>query len=490
MGVSVAEGTIVAWKKEPGDQVEADEPIVEISTDKVETEVPAPASGRLRDVLVSVGETVDVGTVLATIEVGGDGRPAEGDADGEAAARRPAGEAEPAPTAGGDSGDVEPAATAAGDGDSGERRAAEAAPRADGADGGAPPVTPVVRRMADEHSIDLSQIEGSGRRGRVTKKDVLAYLRAQEQAEGASAREEAEAAPAGEEAEAAPAAEEKPEPALHMESPYREEAPPEAAPAAAEAAPTVAEAATRPAEAAPTAAEAAPRPAEAAPPPDGGPVPQELSVMRKRIAEHMVRSVQTAAHCTTIVDADMSRIDAVRGKRSYLPFVARATIAALREHPTLNATIEGDRLTVHDAVHLGIAVSLGEEGLIVPVIRNAHELSEEGLAVRIKDLAIRARTKRLSPDEVGGGTFTITNPGAFGALLATPIINQPQVAILDLEAVVKRPVVVTDADGSDSIAIRPMTYLCMSWDHRALDGALAAQFLSTLKRRIESWSGS
>src|SRR5919108_247918 len=360
MGVSVAEGTIVAWKKEPGDQVEADEPIVEISTDKVETEVPAPASGRLRDVLVSVGETVDVGTVLATIEVGGDGRPAE----------------------------------------------------------------------------------------------------------------------------------EKPEPALHMESPYREEAPPEAAPAAAEAAPTVAEAATRPAEAAPTAAEAAPRPAEAAPPPDGGPVPQELSVMRKRIAEHMVRSVQTAAHCTTIVDADMSRIDAVRGKRSYLPFVARATIAALREHPTLNATIEGDRLTVHDAVHLGIAVSLGEEGLIVPVIRNAHELSEEGLAVRIKDLAVRARAKRLSPDDVGGGTFTITNPGAFGALLATPIINQPQVAILDLEAVVKRPVVVTDADGSDSIAIRPMTYLCMSWDHRALDGALAAQFLSTLKRRIESWSGS
>jgi pyruvate/2-oxoglutarate dehydrogenase complex dihydrolipoamide acyltransferase (E2) component len=451
MGVSVAEGTIVAWNKEPGDQVEADEPIVEISTDKVETEVPAPASGRLKDVLVPAGETVDVGTVLATIELGGDGRPAEGDSDGEPAARPSGGDAGDAePTA---AGDAEPTATTAGDGDSGDRRAAEAAPPADGGDGRAPPVTPVVRRMADEHSIDLSQIEGSGRRGRVTKKDVLAYLRAREKAEAASPREEAEAAPAREE---------RREPALHMESPYREEAPPEAAPAAAEAAPT----------------------------PEGGAVPQELSVMRKRIAEHMVRSVQTAAHCTTIVDADMSRIDAVRGTRSYLPFVARATIAALRDHPTLNATIEGDRLTVHDAVHLGIAVSLGEEGLIVPVIRNAHELSEEGLAVRIKDLAIRARSKRLSPDEVGGGTFTITNPGAFGALLATPIINQPQVAILDLEAVVKRPVVVTDADGSDSIAIRPMTYLCMSWDHRALDGALAAQFLSTLKLRIESWSGS
>jgi pyruvate/2-oxoglutarate dehydrogenase complex dihydrolipoamide acyltransferase (E2) component len=188
------------------------------------------------------------------------------------------------------------------------------------------------------------------------------------------------------------------------------------------------------------------------------------------------------------VEADMSRIEAARGRRSYLPFVARATIAALREHPALNATLEGELLTVHEEVHLGIAVSLGEQGLVVPVIRNAHELSHEGLASRIKDLAERARGKRLSPDELSGGTFTITNPGAFGAVLATPIINQPQVAILDLEAVVKRPVVVSDTHG-DSIAIRPMAYLCMSWDHRALDGALAAQFLSTLKRRIEDWQG-
>ena len=180
----------------------------------------------------------------------------------------------------------------------------------------------------------------------------------------------------------------------------------------------------------------------------------------------------------------MSRIEAARGKLSYLPFVARAVIAALREFPMLNATLEGDRLTVHEEVNLGIAVSLGEEGLIVPVVKNAHELSHEGLATRIKDLAQRARSKRLTPDEVSGGTFTITNPGAFGALLATPIINQPQVAILDLEAVTKRAVVVN----GDSIAIRPMTYLCMSWDHRALDGALAAQFLQTLRERIEGWS--
>ena len=166
-------------------------------------------------------------------------------------------------------------------------------------------------------------------------------------------------------------------------------------------------------------------------------------------------------------------------------FVARATIDALREHPHLNATLDGESLTVHEPVHLGIAVSLGEDGLIVPVIRNAHELSHEGLARRIRDVAERARNKQLAPDEVSGGTFTITNPGAFGALLATPIINQPQIAILDLEAVVKRPVVVTDAEGRDGIAIRPMAYLCMSWDHRALDGALAASFLSTLKRVVE-----
>jgi len=211
--------------------------------------------------------------------------------------------------------------------------------------------------------------------------------------------------------------------------------------------------------------------------------------MRRRIGEHMVRSLHTAAHCTTVVEADMSAIEAARGRLSYLPFVARAAISALREHPVLNSTMEGERLETHDAVHLGIAVSLGDEGLIVPVVRDAHELSHEGLAARIADLAARARSKRLSPDEVGGGTFTITNPGRYGALLATPIINQPQVAILDLEAVVKRPVAVTDGHGRDSIAIRPMTYLCMSWDHRALDGVQAADFLGTLRRNLEGWTG-
>jgi pyruvate/2-oxoglutarate dehydrogenase complex dihydrolipoamide acyltransferase (E2) component len=390
MGVSIAEATVVEWKKQPGDDVEADEPLLEISTDKAESEVPAPITGRLAEVLVDAGETVDVGTVLARIEsVAGAAGPERSEATG----------AEP-------------------------ERPAESG------DGGAPPVTPVVRRMAEQHDLDLSQVEGSGRRGRVTKKDVMAYLRERE-----DAVEERPAAAA--------------EPALHMESPYREE-PPE---------------------------------------PAARPAGRELSPMRKRIAEHMVHSLRTAAHCTTIVEADMSRIEAARDRRSYLPFVARATVTALREHPALNATLEGNRLNVHEDVHLGIAVSLGEQGLVVPVIRNAHELSHEGLATRITDVAERARSKRLSPDELSGGTFTITNPGAFGAVLATPIINQPQVAILDLEAVVKRPVVVSDADAGDSIAIRPMAFLCMSWDHRALDGALAAQFLSTLKRRIEDWQG-
>jgi len=388
MGVSVAEGTITAWRKRPGDWVERDEVIVEISTDKVETEVPSPAAGRVAELVVEEGATVDVGTLLATIDTGS--KPGHPHAD----------ESDPPPSA----------------------EEAEA-------NGKAPPVSPVVRRIADEHSVELAAVSGTGRRGRVTKKDLLAFL------------EQGAAKPA-----------ERP---LHIESPYKEEPAPQPA-----------------------------TPAEAAPTGEG----ERLSVMRRQIGEHMVRSLHEAAHCTTIVEADMTAIEAARGRLSYLPLVARATIAALREHPRLNATLEGDRLTVHDEVHLGIAVSLGEEGLIVPVVRNAHELSHEGLGARIKDLAARARSKQLSPDEVGGATFTITNPGRYGALLATPIINQPQVAILDLEAVVKRPVVVTDGQGGDSIAIRPMTYFCMSWDHRALDGVGAAEFLGSVKRHVEGWS--
>jgi pyruvate/2-oxoglutarate dehydrogenase complex dihydrolipoamide acyltransferase (E2) component len=275
----------------------------------------------------------------------------------------------------------------------------------------------VVQRIAAEHDIDLSQIEGTGRDGRVRKQDVLAFIDAQ------------------------------PEPPLHIESPYR----PDPVPAA------------------------------------GG----QLSRMRRQIGEHMKRSLDTAATCTTWIEVDMSRIEAARAQLGLtaLAFVARASIAALREHPALNAWLEGEVYTRHDDVNLGIAVSLGEDGLIVPVVHRAHELSVEGIAARVKDLARRARAGELTPDDVRGGTFTITNPGQYGSIMATPIINLPQVAILDLEAVTKHPVVVTDADGNDSIAIRPTTILGLSWDHRALDGAQAAQFLATVKGHLEGWSG-
>jgi len=214
---------------------------------------------------------------------------------------------------------------------------------------------------------------------------------------------------------------------------------------------------------------------------------EPLSRMRRAIAEHMTRSLRTAAHCTTIVEADFSAVEEARARLgcSPLPFVARAAIDALGEHPALNATLEGEMLTRHRDVNLGIAVSLGERGLIVPVIPRAQELSVEGLAARVRALAERARAGELTPDEVRGGSFTITNPGGHGSIASTPIINQPQVAILDLEAVVRRVVVVTDTHGREALAIRPMAFLCLSWDHRALDGALAAQFLATLRGRVE-----
>ena len=449
MGVSVSEGTIVEWRKRPGDWVAYEEPICDISTDKIDTEVPAPAAGRLEEILVEVGTTVDVGTVLARIATGA--RPGEphssehgGDGDGlgtqpptsEAAA---ATGATPAPATETPAPKPRTAAQPGG----------ERAPRR---------YSPVVTRMAAEHGIDLSRVEGTGRGGRVRKQDVLAYL------------ENGGAAPAPE----------APEPPLHIESPYRPEpAPPRAAPQPPRAEPEPPPPARQ---AAPPAAPPAPQPAPAAA------RAEPLSRVRKSIGEHMKRSLETAAHCTTMVECDMSAVERRRALigTTALPIVARCVVDALREYPALNAWLEGDTFTQHEAVHLGIAVSLGEGGLIVPVVRDAQDLSDEGLARRIRELARRARERELTPDDVRGGTFTITNPGQFGALAATPIINQPQVAILDLEAVVKRPVVVTDADGNDAIAIRPMTVLCMSWDHRALDGAYAAQFLTALRRRIEA----
>ncbi len=393
LGVSVAEGTIVEWRKQVGDWVQADETIAEVSTDKIDTEIPSPATGRVIEILVGIEQTVDVGTPLARIAT--DAAPGEAHAAENGRTHRP----------------VPGAVTGA---------PAPAARR----------YSPVVQRIAAEHAVDLNAVPGTGRDGRVTKQDVLAAVSAAAEAIAEAPPDEA----------AKPSEADAP---LHIESPYR---------------------------------------------PDLEPHGQTLSRMRRSIGEHMKRSLQTAATCTTWIEVDFSRVEHLRGELGItaLPLVARCVIGALREFPVLNAWLEDDRHTVHTDVHLGIAVALGEEGLIVPVVHHAQDLSAEGLSSRIRDLAHRARSKQLSPDEVRGGTFTITNPGQYGSIMATPVINQPQVAILDIEAVVKRPVVIAGPDGSDAIAIRPICVLGMSWDHRALDGVLAAQFLAAVRRRIET----
>jgi 2-oxoglutarate dehydrogenase E2 component (dihydrolipoamide succinyltransferase) len=417
MGVSVAEGTIVRWAKQIGDRVHADETICEISTDKIDTEVPSPVSGVVAEILVGVDTTVEVGTVLARVAVEGAGAaPAHATPAAPPPAPAHATPAAPPPAPAHATPAAPPPAPA---------HATPAAPPPAPQDpprsgasttNGASPrrYSPVVQRIAAEHGIDLSTVPGTGRDGRVRKQDVLALVTTAA------------------------------EPPMHIESPYRPDPEPRAGSG-------------------------------------------QLSRMRRQIGAHMKRSLETAATCTTWIEADMTRVQAARARLGVtaLSFVASAVISALREHPQLNATLEGERYTEHADINLGIAVSLGEDGLIVPVVHRAHELSVEGLASRIRDLAVRARSSALSPDDVRGGTFTITNPGQYGSIMATPIINLPQVAILDLEAIVKRPVVVTDADGNDSIAIRAMTILGLSWDHRALDGALSAQFLASVKRALE-----
>jgi pyruvate/2-oxoglutarate dehydrogenase complex dihydrolipoamide acyltransferase (E2) component len=436
MGVSVAEGTLIEWRKAKGDRVERNEVIAAISTDKIDTDVEAPAAGWVDELLVAVGETVAVGTVLARIATsapGGNGHAPPDVAPPDAAPP----EASVAPDA------SEAGAALHAPGDAGELQGDTAARHVETAQRFAPKpggrrYSPVVLRIAAEHGIDLEAVTGTGRGGRVRKQDVLAAV-----ANGTT------------------------EPPLHIESPYKPDAPaPRRVPAPRLAPPRVA-------------AAGALGPATEVP----------LSRMRRSIARHMVDSLHTAATCTTVIEVDMTRVETVRRRDGLtgLPYVARATIEALREHPALNATLAEDTLTTWDAVHLGFAVSLGGDGLLVPVIHHAHELSVEGLAARVRDVAARARAGELSPDELRGGTFTITNPGPHGTLMATPVINQPQVAILDTESVTKRPVVVTDADGNDSIAIRSIGCLCLSWDHRALDGELAARFLASIRRRLETW---
>jgi pyruvate dehydrogenase E2 component (dihydrolipoamide acetyltransferase) len=471
MGVSVSEGTITKWLKQQGEEIQADEPLLEISTDKVDTEVPSPGSGVVQQILVQEGETVEVGTRLAVI-----GAPGAAEAEAAAEAETPTPEPEPAP---------EPATAAA----AAEASAVSSAETPAPAPAPAPPaaepepvdvsgdgksfVSPVVARIASEHNVDVSQVQGTGRGGRVTKKDILAFV----ESGGQAVAPEAPPAPAEPEAPPAPA----PEPA----------APPEPAPTAPPEVPT-------PTAPTPPAAPSPPPPAaaEAA----TGEQLEPMTAMRKGIAEHMRRSLDTSAHVTSAIEVDMSKVVALREKLkpeyqqsydvnpTYLIFVARAVVETLKDYPWINGEIRGDKIVTRNYVNLGFAVELeGGKGLIVPVVKNAEGLNLLGMARSVTDIAERARNKKLTPDEVQGGTFTITNPGGYGTFHGTPVISQPQAAILGTYAVVKRPWVTQDEHGKDVIAIRPIMNLTLTYDHRLVDGALAGRFLHDLREKLETW---
>jgi 2-oxoglutarate dehydrogenase E2 component (dihydrolipoamide succinyltransferase) len=482
MGVSVSEGTITRWLKQEGEPVARDEPLLEISTDKVDTEVPSPGEGVVQRILVPEGETVDVGTVLAVIGPAGaapaepqPAAPAEPAQEPEPAAAAPSAEAVPPPEA---------QATAA------PAPAAPAAPpqpvAAEAQTGnGRTFVSPVVARIAAEHGVDPGAVPGTGAGGRVTKKDILAYI---ESGPPAAAEAAAEAPAAPSPAAGTPLVDRL---AAAAAQPAAEAAPPPAAPAA-------------PAPPAPPSAQPPPPARPPAPVPSGELAPGEsaepMTAMRRGVMEHMRRSLDISAHVTSGIEVDMSRIVAARAglkteyeaaygvKLTYLAFVARATVETLAEWPWLNGELRGEQIVTRRYVHLGIAVALeGGKGLIVPVIRNAEGLNLLGIARSIEDLAERARTKKLMPDDVQGGTFTITNPGGFGTFHGTPIINQPQVGILGTYALVKRPWVVEDELGGDVIAIRPLMNVTLTYDHRLIDGAYAGGFLRDLRERLEGW---
>ena len=429
LGESVTEGTVSSWLKAVGDTVEADEPLLEVATDKVDTEVPSPASGVLLEIRVPEDETVEVGTVLAII-----GDPSQAGSAPAPAAPAPQAAPEPpapAPAPAAEAPAPAPAATAA---------PAAAAPVSSGASGSY--VTPIVRKLAKDKGVDLSTVTGTGVGGRIRKQDVEAAAKAAEEARAAAA------APA-------PAAE-------------------ASAPAAAA------------------------KPASAKPEVDTtlrGRT-EKMSRLRQVIADRMIDSLQTSAQLTTVVEVDVTRVAALRArakndflakngtKLTFLPFFVQAATEALKAHPKINASIEGKNVTYHDVEHVGIAVDT-PRGLLVPVVKNAGDLNIPGLAKRINDLAARTRDNKVNPDELSGSTFTITNTGSGGALFDTPIINQPEVAILGLGAIQRQPRVIKDADGGEVIAIRSVCYLALSYDHRLVDGADAARYLMTVKKRLE-----
>ena len=418
MGESIVEGTITKWLKKPGDKVQRDEPLFEISTDKVDAEIPAPASGILQEIKVAEGTTVGVNTIVGTIAV-----------DGEAAAAP----SKPAPAK------APPAAPAPKD----EKKTAAApvptpaAPAQE--DEEEARSSPLVRKIAREHGVSLSQITGTGLGGRITKQDIMQFIEGQGSAQPA--------------------------------------------PVPASPAP-------------PAAAAPAPRPATPAPYP-GDVVP--MSNMRKLIAKHMIESRRTSAHVHCMYEVDFSRIVNLRNKLkngfeqrhgarlTFMPFFVRAAVIALQQWPIINANIEGDNIRYHRYINMGIAVAL-DWGLIVPVLKNAGDLNFLGLQRGITDLGERARNKKLKPEDVEGSTFTITNPGQFGAVFGLPIINQPNSAIMGVGGITKQPMVVTDKDGNDSIAIRSVVHLTLGYDHRLIDGAVADQFMAQVKKNLETWS--
>jgi pyruvate dehydrogenase E2 component (dihydrolipoamide acetyltransferase) len=475
MGVSVSEGTITKWLKSEGEQVEADEALLEISTDKVDTEVPSPASGTLTQILVQEGETVEVGTKLAQIggAPSGNGQaqpaappePATAEAAAESAAA--AGAEGETPT---ESQPVEAAPTAP------APPAAPSAPASVGDGTGEKSfVSPVVARIASEHGVDPGQVEGTGRGGRVTKKDILDFIE-----HGAPAPAEAPQPATPQPATPQPAT---PQPATPEPAPAPEPTP---APAPAAEAPK-------------PPAPAPPQPIEAG----AGEQLEPMTAMRRGIAEHMRRSLDTSAHVTSAIEVDMSRIVEIRKKLkpeyqksygvnvTYLAFIARATVETLREYPWINGEIRGEQIVTRNFVNLGFAVELADgKGLIVPVLKNAESLNLLGIAKGVVDIAERARNKQLTPDEVQGGTFTITNPGGYGTFHGTPVISQPQAGILGTYAVVKRPWVIQDDRGADVIAIRPIMNLTLTYDHRLVDGALAGRFLRDLREKLETWDES
>jgi pyruvate dehydrogenase E2 component (dihydrolipoamide acetyltransferase) len=451
MGESIFEGTITKWLKKPGDRIERDEPLFEISTDKVDAEIPAPSAGVLKEIKVSEGQTVPIQTVVAVIEAVGASAaapappPAPATAPEKAEAPKAAAPAPPAPAA--------PATPAA--------ASVPAPPAPSGVPSGRGNgqkirSSPLVRRLAKEHHVDLAGIKGSGAGGRISKKDILAAM------ESGGARPSAPSAGA---------------------------APVSAAPSAARSGPPSVPPGAGGAVVHPALENAVPRERIYF----GGYEAQPMSTMRQRIAEHMVASKRVSPHVYSIDEADMTRIAKIRErskaafeskygtKLTFMPFFVRACVVGLRAFPTVNASADGTTMVLHHEINIGIAVAL-DWGLIVPVLKNSEEKNFLGLARGINDLAERARAKKLKPEEVQEATFSITNPGIYGGLMGLPVINQPNVAILGIGAIQKRPVVIDDA-----IAVRSMVYLTLSYDHRVVDGAIAHQFVGKVKSYLEAW---